>query len=72
MKKLHLAIASILLLVAVGVCTAQTDSEFASKAAIAGKKEVALGRMAAAKGQSASLKTFGPRMVADHTTPGTN
>jgi putative membrane protein len=49
---------------------AATDSEFAIKAAKAGKLEVELGNLAARKGQSASVRSFGRRMVSDHTRAG--
>jgi putative membrane protein len=43
-----------------------SDSEFAKKAAEGGMAEVAAGRLASTKGQSASVKSFGQRMVTDH------
>jgi putative membrane protein len=42
------------------------DSAFANKAAISGMAEVALGKMAAAKGASSPVKEFGNMMVTDH------
>jgi putative membrane protein len=42
------------------------DSAFANKAAISGLAEVALGKMAAAKGASSQVKEFGNMMVKDH------
>ncbi|HEV8657522.1 MAG TPA: DUF4142 domain-containing protein [Thermoanaerobaculia bacterium] len=42
------------------------DKEFVIKAAQGGISEVELGRMAAAKGASADVKTFGNRMLNDH------
>jgi putative membrane protein len=42
------------------------DAAFANKAAIGGMAEVALGKMAAAKAASASVKDFGSMMVMDH------
>jgi putative membrane protein len=49
---------------------AAVDTEFAIKAAKAGKMEVELGNLAARKGQSASVRSFGRRMVSDHTRAG--
>jgi putative membrane protein len=46
------------------------DTDFAKKAAQAGMAEVAAGRMAVSKGQSESVKTFGQRMVTDHSKAG--
>jgi putative membrane protein len=55
------------------VTTVQTDSAavlpdtaFAAKAAIGGMAEVALGKMAAAKGTDSHIKEFGNMMVMDH------
>src|ERR1700712_5851466 len=55
------------------VTTVQTDSAavlpdtaFAAKAAVGGMAEVALGKMAAAKGTDAKVKDFGQMMVMDH------
>lgn len=42
------------------------DTTFAAKAAVGGMAEVALGKMAAAKGQSSKVKDFGNMMVMDH------
>lgn len=42
------------------------DTTFASKAAVSGMAEVALGKMAAAKGKSQQVKDFGNMMVTDH------
>lgn len=42
------------------------DQEFLKKAAMGGMTEVALGRLAVEKSQSAEVKGFGRRMVADH------
>jgi putative membrane protein len=46
------------------------DDEFAKKAAMDGKTEVELGRLASTKGQSAAVRSFGRRMVKDHTNAG--
>jgi putative membrane protein len=43
-----------------------SDTAFANKAAVGGMAEVALGKMAAAKGDSKSVKDFGNMMVVDH------
>jgi putative membrane protein len=42
------------------------DKAFMKKAAKGGMMEVAMGKMAEEKGQSADVKAFGKRMVADH------
>jgi len=47
-----------------------TDSDFVMKAGQAGMAEVAAGRMAEKQGQSAATKSFGKRMVTDHTKAG--
>lgn len=46
--------------------SAIADTTFASKAAVGGMAEVALGKMAAAKGVSKDVKDFGNMMVMDH------
>jgi putative membrane protein len=46
------------------------DLGFTIKAASAGKMEVELGRMATKKGHSAAVRSFGRRMVTDHTRAG--
>jgi len=43
-----------------------SDTAFATKAAVGGMAEVALGKMATAKGASAKVKDFGKMMVMDH------
>ncbi|MDB5132578.1 MAG: Membrane protein [Mucilaginibacter sp.] len=43
-----------------------TDTTFAAKAAVGGMAEVALGKMAAAKGTDSKVKDFGKMMVMDH------
>jgi putative membrane protein len=43
-----------------------SDTTFASKAAISGMAEVALGKMAASKGTDSKIKDFGKMMVMDH------
>lgn len=43
------------------------DSDFAQKAAAAGRMEVEHGKMAAAKGSNAQVKAFGNQLVKDHT-----
>jgi putative membrane protein len=42
------------------------DTTFATKTAVGGMAEVALGKMAAAKGAAKSVKDFGNMMVMDH------
>jgi putative membrane protein len=46
--------------------TVLADTTFAAKAAVGGMAEVALGKMAAAKGASDKVKEFGKMMVMDH------
>jgi putative membrane protein len=46
--------------------SAIADTSFAAKAAVGGMAEVALGKMAAAKGASSKVKDFGNMMVTDH------
>lgn len=46
--------------------TMMADTTFASKAAVGGMAEVALGKMAAAKGTDKQVKDFGGMMVMDH------
>jgi len=43
-----------------------SDTAFAAKAAVGGMAEVALGKMAAAKGTDSKVKDFGNMMVMDH------
>src|ERR1700761_9587429 len=42
------------------------DTAFASKAAVGGMAEVALGKMAAAKSRDVQIEDFGKMMVTDH------
>jgi putative membrane protein len=56
--------------VAFGTTAFAADDEFVTKAATGGKMEVELGRLAAKKGRSAAVKSFGRRMVTDHTAAG--
>lgn len=42
------------------------DTAFAAKAAVGGMAEVAMGKMAAAKGTDSKVKNFGKMMVMDH------
>jgi putative membrane protein len=42
------------------------DKEFMTKAAIGGMAEVSMGQMASAQGTDAGVKSFGNRMVTDH------
>lgn len=44
----------------------QNSSDFAVKAADAGMKEIALGKIAQEKGMNPQVKAFGEQMVADH------
>jgi len=46
--------------------TVLADTAFASKAAVSGMAEVALGKMAAVKGADTKIKNFGNMMVMDH------
>ena len=46
--------------------TVLADTAFAAKAAVGGMAEVALGKMAAAKGSDSQVKDFGNMMVTDH------
>jgi putative membrane protein len=46
--------------------TVLPDTTFAAKAAVGGMAEVALGKMAAAKGSDSQVKSFGNMMVMDH------
>jgi putative membrane protein len=46
--------------------TVLSDTTFASKAAVGGMAEVALGKMAASKGTDSKVKDFGNMMVMDH------
>lgn len=46
--------------------SAISDTTFTNKAAVGGMAEVALGKMAAAKGASKEVKDFGNMMVMDH------
>jgi putative membrane protein len=46
--------------------TVLNDTAFAAKAAVGGMAEVALGKMAAAKGSDSKIKQFGNMMVMDH------
>jgi putative membrane protein len=69
---------TVLALSLAGVATAQNtpagksssvsekDKTFMKKAAKGGKMEVAMGRLAEQKGQSEDVKSFGKRMVTDH------
>jgi putative membrane protein len=47
--------------------TATADTEFAQKAAMGGKKEVATAKMAAGKSKNADVKALANKLVTDHT-----
>ncbi len=47
--------------------TGSADKDFMMEAAKGGKGEVMMGKMAEKKGKSADVKSFGQRMVTDHT-----
>jgi len=70
-----LSLAAFVLLAASGFgfsATAATpaDDDFVMKAANGGKMEVELGRLAAKKARNGAVKSFGRRMVVDHTKAG--
>jgi len=44
----------------------ETDQKFMKEAAIGGEAEIQLGQMAQQKGSSAAVKSFGQRMMKDH------
>lgn len=52
--------------IAAGSASGGKDTDFASRAAQAGMAEVATGRLAASKGTDAQVKSFGQKMVDDH------
>jgi len=68
--KLALLAASICISSAAFGAPSTTDVDFVTKATQAGIAEVAAGKVAESNGQSASVKTFGKRMVADHSKAG--
>ncbi|HEV7395265.1 MAG TPA: DUF4142 domain-containing protein [Pyrinomonadaceae bacterium] len=76
MRKLSFVILTTFLGIAAGsfshnaIIGAPADEDFAGKAANGGKMEVELGRLAAKKGRNAAVRTFGRRMVTDHTKAG--
>ena len=49
---------------------ASADEDFAMNAAKGGQMEVQLGRLATSKGKNAAVRSFGHRMVTDHTKAG--
>jgi putative membrane protein len=49
-----------------GIAVAPSDSEFATKAAVSGMAEVALGKLALSKTTNPQLKEFANMMVKDH------
>lgn len=53
---------------AAGNPQAPADKEFFEKAAVGGMTEVSLGSMAAKRAHAAAVRSFGQRMVRDHTT----
>ena len=53
--------------VSAGPSSSSTDEIFVTKAVQAGLAEVADGRLAAANGSKSAIRTFGQRMVTDHT-----
>jgi putative membrane protein len=55
---------------AAGAETPAADAKFMKKVAEGGKAEVELGRLAAERGASDSVKQFGQRMVTDHSKAG--
>jgi putative membrane protein len=75
MRQLHLITLAACLLLVTGawanrVTAAPADDDFVMKAANGGKMEVELGRLAIRKGRSIAVKSFGHRMVVDHTAAG--
>lgn len=75
MRQLYLiTLAACLLLITGGLATRATaapvDDDFVMKAARGGEMEVELGRLAIRKGRSMAVKSFGHRMVTDHTAAG--
>ncbi len=78
MSRYALKILSIAILGGFLVCTASlsaqtvsdADQEFMKEAAAGGMAEVDLGRLAASKGQNAEVRSFGNRMVRDHSKAG--
>jgi putative membrane protein len=73
-KKYFVSLAVSLLLATSGLALTgpppAADEDFVMQAAKAGKIEVELGQLAAKKGLSAAVKSFGRRMVTDHTAAG--
>lgn len=49
---------------------AQADQDFAIKASMAGRHEVALGKLVADRASDSEVKAFGNRMVKDHSSAG--
>jgi putative membrane protein len=77
LKKNHVYFFAYLMILCFATATATNaasaqnpDLDFAIKAASAGKMEVELGRLATKKGRSAAVRSFGRRMVTDHTRAG--
>lgn len=70
MKACALIAMSVLAMAGASAAPSSTDTEFVTKAAQAGMAEVAAGKVAESHGQSAAVKAFGKRMVADHSKAG--
>lgn len=70
MKTALALFASIVASAAAFAADSSPDRDFALQAARAGAGEVALGRLAVAQARSQATKTFGQRMIDDHTRAG--
>ena len=66
-----IVVASTLFFGASAALAASPDEKFMTQAAQDGAAEVAMGRMAQAKGSQPPVKEFGERMVQDHSAAGT-
>jgi len=62
--------AAAMMIVTGSAMAASSDQVFVTKAAQAGAAEVALGRLAASKSTTEAIRSFGQRMVDDHSKAG--
>jgi len=65
-----LSVLIVLTLLALAGCTKSDSTKFVSAASQGGRAEVEMGRLAVERGSNPAVKSFGQRMIEDHTRAG--